>query len=404
MTWTERINRAVLRSSLLWGGVASAAVFMALPYCEPWINPFLLRCLTGRWEAYACVAMFLIGMASLSIKAVDLVIQTMFMQREIFSTIGPGDNPVASARALRKQLDAMPAISQQTPLVRRLREALDSVARKANETLDEQLHYLADQDITRMTLSYGLTRFMSWAIPAVGSFATVLGIAQAVTGLSAETSAETLTNVTQGLAQAFDTMALALALSTVLVFLKFVCEQHESKLLSAVDERVKQEIDNRLASAILPRNTQFDQLRKLTESVVEATEKLAQRQTGLWQDSLEQTHQRWDAQSAAMGDQLESIVSRAVAKAVTGQPLGMAAPPSEGQLSSMTQVQQALQQIAEFFTRQNAEQIQESEVFQQLSEMIRETSAAVPTKSGPHFAKSNSPKDSLAGLWNSLSD
>jgi biopolymer transport protein ExbB/TolQ len=408
MDWFNRLSRIVMRSSLGWGVLATVGFYIAIRSQESALNPFILRCLTGRWEAYVCMAMFFIGIASLVIKAVEIVQQTLLLRRTIFTPVAAVGQTSATVRALVKQLDAQPGYTQQSYLVRRFRDTLEFVLRRgSNESLDEHLRYLADIDTAKMNTSYGLSRFLSWAIPAVGSLGTVLGIAEAVSHLAAPATAEPFAGVTAGLALAFDTMALSLALSILLVFCKFACEQQEGQLLMSVEQRVEHEVSEHVGGMVPTANSQFNELRKLTESVVEATEKLAQRQAGLWQDSLEQTNTRWNEQSNVISEQLEAIVARAVASATGGAPImsggggGMVS--SEGQIATLSQVQESLQQVADFFSRKNSAELQESEVFRQLAEMVNENAKSL-SKGPSQPRRPKASDDSAVGLWNSLAD
>lgn len=396
----EKIGRMLLRSSLLWGTLAAVAFYVGLQQIQDWVPPLAMRYLTGRWEAYACVGMFFVGLAALLIKAVDLGLDTFFYQRLNLGPLAAGEPTVATVRALIKTLDGQPRLCQATVLCRRLREAFDFVVRKGGqEPVDNHLRYLADIDAARMNTSYGMPKFLCWAIPAVGSLGAVVGIALTIGMLSTPTSAETsaasaaatptnlFAEATSGLALAFDTMALAIGLSIVLMVGKFACEQIEGQLLDAVEVRVQQEVTSRAGNLSAPRGSQTDSMRFVVDKLSELTEKLSSAPIA------------GAAPSAGMSnDQIESIVSRAVAKAVTGQPTVSYA--GGGQLTDMSQVQDALKQIAAFFSIQQAEHQQESEIVRQLSDIIRESdqSGWKPRK------EKDSVGGSLAGLWNALSD
>ena len=394
----DKIARAALRSSLLWGGLVSIAFFVGLQQAEEWISPVVLRYVTGRWEAYACVAMFFVGLAAIVVKAVDLGQNSFYFQRLNLGPPPPGEPTANTLKLVVKSLDSQPRLSQSTYLVRRLREALDFVLRKGGqESLDGHLRYLADIDAARMNTSYGVPRFLCWAIPAVGSLGAVLGIALAIGQLSTFAPAaqaavvatpDAFGGVTAGLALAFEMLALAIGLSVVLMLLKFACEHAEGQLLDAVEARVEREVSLRAGNLATSRGSQSDQMRHLAERLGDLTEKLSG-----WQSAAPTA-----ATNSASNDQIEAIVSRAMAKSVTGQQQLTIA--GGGQLTDMSHVQEALKQIAAFFSIQQAEHQQESEIVKQLSEIIREGDTAnwKPRK------EKDSMGSSLAGLWNSLSD
>jgi hypothetical protein len=393
----DKTARAALRSSLLWGALVSLAFYVALQKGQDWISPLVLRYLAGRWEAYACVSMFFIGLAAIVIKAIDLGQGWFFFHRLNLGPPTGGDINAAGVKALIRQLDGQPRLCQTTYLYRRLRDAFEFVLRKGGqESLEGHLRYLADIDAARMNTSYGLPRFLCWAIPAVGSLGAVLGIAVAIGQLSmpapaaqpaAEAPLDMFSGVTSGLALAFDTMALAIGLSILLMLFKFACEHAESQLLDAVEERAEREVNERAGNLVASRGSQADQMRYLAERLGELTEKLSAA------SSLGTA-----GQTGASNEQIEAIVSRAVAKTVAGQPSVTIA--GGGQLTDMSHVQEALKQIAAFFSIQQAEHQQESEIVRQLSEIIREGENAnwKPRKQNESLA------GSIAGLWNALSD
>lgn len=394
MLWIDRIARVALRSSLLWGALACVGFYAALQFAEPYLNAYLLRCLSGRWESYACVAMFFVGLAELVIRGVDLAPQFLVLRQTLLTGPVAVDQQVAAAQGLVKQLDGLKGIWQQTYLVRRLRDALQDVVRKGSaEELEEQLRYLADMDQSRMYAGYAATRFLSWSIPAMGSLGTVLGIAAAIGSLSVAGASDPLPEVTAGLAIAFDTTALALGLSTILMLVKFVCEQQESQLLVRVEERARRDLSDRLGRLSAARSNEPAQMRQLIEKLVAATDQLAQRATSATPAS------GGKELSPASAKELESVVAQAVSKAI-GTPGNVnitTAPATGGSLVGIEQVQQALQQIATFFQFQQAEQIEQHERVKQLVDIVQET----PTKpAGPVKPVRRAAKDnSLVGLW-----
>ncbi|NBW97760.1 MAG: hypothetical protein EBR28_13795, partial [Planctomycetia bacterium] len=135
-----------------------------------------------------------------------------------------------------------------TYLERRLGEALDLVVRTGSaDSLEDHLKYLSDLDAARAAQSYGLVRFVIWAVPIMGFLGTVIGITEAIAQLS-PTQLENISGVVAGLGVAFDTTATALALSMVLMFLQFVIDRREQALLGAVDESAWEALAGRFQS------------------------------------------------------------------------------------------------------------------------------------------------------------
>jgi hypothetical protein len=84
-------------------------------------------------------------------------------------------------------------------LERRLREALDLVVRTGEaDSLEDHLKYLSDLDAARAAQSYGLVRFVIWAVPIMGFLGTVIGITEAIAQLS-PTQLDNISGVVAGL-------------------------------------------------------------------------------------------------------------------------------------------------------------------------------------------------------------
>ena len=99
-----------------------------------------------------------------------------------------------------------------TLLVRRIVAVVDFVRSRASaDALDDQMRSLADADALALEGSYSLLRFITWAIPILGFLGTVLGITQAIAGVTPEVLEHSLSNVTNGLSLAFDATRCRLA-------------------------------------------------------------------------------------------------------------------------------------------------------------------------------------------------
>jgi hypothetical protein len=140
---------------------------------------------------------------------------------------------------------------------------------------------LADNDSATLENSYSLIRFITWAIPILGFLGTVLGITEAIAGVTPEKLEESLSSVTDGLATAFDTTALALALTMVVMFFTFVVDRAEQAVLESVDAFA----DRHLAHRFQRSGAEGGQL-------VAVVEQLVQRQAEVWARSLDEVNRR----------------------------------------------------------------------------------------------------------------
>ncbi|HEV3259596.1 MAG TPA: MotA/TolQ/ExbB proton channel family protein [Gemmataceae bacterium] len=223
--------------------------------------------------------------------------------------------PAAEASRLLAAVDGLPRRLQGTFLVRRISAVLSFLCSRgsANE-LDDHLRALADNDALALEGSYALTRFITWAIPILGFLGTVLGITKAISGVTPEVLEKSLSSVTDGLALAFDTTALGLALTMITMFLSFVVERSEQGVLDAVDLYADQELAHRFERTG-PEGGEFVAVvRQNTQVLLQATGDLVQRQADVWAMALDQADRRRteaeDRQQKRLTASLEAALER----------------------------------------------------------------------------------------------
>ena len=239
MSKINALSALLLRSPIVWGG-ALAFCFFALIHGGVITDANVIRYLAGHWVEYVETAMFCVGLSALVIKWLDVEWQRRRVGDEVLAPIPEGGQPAAEAVVLAESLadarsDEAASGRPVTVLERRLGEALDLVVRTGSaDSLEDHLKYLSDLDAARAAQSYGLVRFVIWAVPIMGFLGTVIGITEAIAQLS-PTQLENISGVVAGLGVAFDTTATALALSMVLMFLQFVIDRREQALLGEVD-------------------------------------------------------------------------------------------------------------------------------------------------------------------------
>jgi len=227
--------------------------------------------------------------------------------------------PVTEAKQLAAHLAKQPMRVRRTLLGKRAAGVVDFVASRGSANqLDDHIRSLSDQDVMNQDASYGLLRLITWATPILGFLGTVLGIAEAVAGVTPDRLEKNLSDVTDGLALAFDTTALALGLTMILMFLTFVMERLEQSVLEQVDAWVDEELAHRFERTG-PESGQFiEALRNNTQILLAATEQLVEKQAGLWVRTLEKADRHWveagqkqQAQmTAALHAALESTLDR----------------------------------------------------------------------------------------------
>jgi hypothetical protein len=225
--------------------------------------------------------------------------------------------PPTEVATLQQQLALQPARLRRTGLGRRIAMVLDFVAcRGGASDLDDQMRVLADNDALALEGSYALLRFITWAIPIVGFLGTVLGITGAISNIDPATLAsETgLTGVTSGLAEAFDTTALALFLTMILMFFSYLVERLEQGVLERVDRYADEELAHRFERVHGAAGPYADAMRQNTQAILGATHQLVEKQVSLWAAAVEKTEQLGARQqerlAASIGQALEFALTR----------------------------------------------------------------------------------------------
>jgi len=140
----------------------------------------------------------------------------------------------------------------------------------------------------------------------------VIGITLAIANLAPEALENSLPLVTAGLGVAFDTTALALGLSIVLMFAQFLTEGMEGRLLDEVDRRATAELEGRFEYVSSSPDGQLVAVRRMAEAVIEATEQLVRQQADLWQHSMDAAGKRWTGMADAAGEQLQGALAAAL--------------------------------------------------------------------------------------------
>ena len=141
------------------------------------------------------------------------------------------------------------------------------------DALDDELKYLSDMDAARLHTGYGLFRVIVWAIPILGFLGTVIGITMALNGIDMQAPEQSMHNVLSGLGLKFDTTALALTLSMILMFVHFSVERAENALLEQVDHQVQDDLAGRFAAIPAGADGQFAGVRRMAEAMMQATDR-----------------------------------------------------------------------------------------------------------------------------------
>lgn len=314
MNKSNRLFQAIAKSPLLWG-ILAAAGFYALIHGGPLDFEVLKRYFTHHPVEYLETVMFSIGLAALIIKALEIVAQKAGLGDSLLAAVPRSVQPAEECNALLARLDRLPARRQSEYYVARLRAALEHIRyRGSAESLDDELKYLADLDAARLQAGYGLFRVIVWAIPIMGFLGTVIGITMMLTGAAEIASGpdqSSMFKIFEGLGLKFDTTALALTLSMLLMFVHFGVERAENALLEQVDRQSQSDLYGRFAVIPSGGDGQLVAAGRMAEMMQQATETLVRRQAELWQAAVDAAAQRWAQMAAAAGGEVRDAMSAA---------------------------------------------------------------------------------------------
>jgi biopolymer transport protein ExbB/TolQ len=312
----NQLVQAITKSPFLWGLLGTAAFYTLVhAHGSPLNTPLVKKYFTYHPVEYLETAMFAVGLAALLIKAFDIVAQRAGLGDSLLSSAASGAQPVGECGTLLARLDRLPGRRQGEYYVCRLRAALEHVRHRGSaDSLDDELRYLSDADAARAHAGYGLFRVIVWAIPILGFLGTVIGITMMLSGAAEIASGpdqSSMFKIFEGLGLKFNTTALALTLSMVLMFVHFCVERAENSLLEQVDRRVQQELSGRFAALPAGGDGQLAAIRGIAQTMLQATEMLVRRQAELWQASVDSTAERWAKISETSGEQLQAAMSAA---------------------------------------------------------------------------------------------
>jgi biopolymer transport protein ExbB/TolQ len=149
------------------------------------------------------------------------------------------------ARPLQRALDQITQTNGPFILANMIRAGLAKFAlSRSSQDVRETLRTQAEVDLGRLVSSMATLNYLAWAIPAVGFFGTVRGLAGSMT--LAEQGGRQLSIATQHLTVAFDCTLVALALSLVVMFLIHTLQREEESLMFDCQQYCLEHLVNRL--------------------------------------------------------------------------------------------------------------------------------------------------------------
>lgn len=364
----------------IFGLLLTGAFYASAPF-TPGIQPFVRRYFCSHPIEILCTVLFFMGMAILFHRLLRLRVERS-AARSIFDTAATWNGQ--GSDVLRQCHDSQHSRLQATSIAERLRDSVQYVTGSGRDGLEQHLRYLAELAADRLHQSYALIRTITWAIPILGFLGTVMGITIAIANLTPEQLDSSLPEVVGGLEAAFDTTALALGMSIVLVFTAFFTERSDQGVLNLVEKFGIDHILPRFASASASSPVQLP-------NAAEWNRQCEQLQTA-WSDTLSQHF-------ATLSGQLQTDVDTTL----------------EAHRESATAARSALNQAMQDSAAEYSDTISESirgfseriEQWQQAM-LVSSTSAAEQTEAlhelGRTLLKMNESEERLAALQSQLND
>jgi hypothetical protein len=305
--------------------------------------------------------------------------------------------PVSDAPGLRASLYEAAGKRRGSLLVRRIDAVLDFVrCRGSAEGLDDQLRALADTDGLAQENSFALIRFITWAIPILGFLGTVLGITTAIADVTPEALEKSMSNVTQGLAVAFDATAVALALTMVTMFLSFLTERGEQNVLEEVDRFTEIQLAHRFERGAPDQSQIASALHRNTQVLLQATEHLVKQQAAIWANALAAAQQQWSNAAAKQEQALGRALEQALEKTLQGHRTAAAGTIEalSAQTAALARLQEEGKQLARLqdLLNQNLNALQGAGAFEQAVQTLTAAIHLLTTKatspvSGPSASR-----------------
>lgn len=315
----DRLVNGIVTSSWLWGTAVTFAFYALLPFI-PIYQDWLPRYFTAHWIEYATTGLFFVGVVTLLMKAARIPAERSALAADLLDglKLDSQQSAAATAQGIGQHLDLVARRCEQSQLVQRIRNVIEYVgARKSADGLEGHLNYLAELSAGRLHDSYASIRTITWAVPILGFLGTVIGITMAIANITPGQLETSLPEVTAGLAVAFDTTALSLALSMVLVFGTFLIERAEQQTLDRVEDLGIRQLICLFPTAAVPKGPLAEAESQAAAQLLQRTEGLISWQMELWQSSLESVRERWNTMLTRQQDLIEQAFQTGLSSALT---------------------------------------------------------------------------------------
>ena len=249
----------------------------------------MLRYFASHPIEYIIAVTFFVGIAILIVKYLAILWQRKLLQQSPILPLPPQPLPVSHVGNDLDLVQRHEKAKGASLLTERLTILLHSLRRNNSaDNLDFELRSRAEDAAAKADADYGLIRLILWAIPMIGFLGTVIGITVALDNLDLNAMSESSKQLAAGLAVAFDTTGLAIALAVMLFFVQFIVYREESHLLAETDRLTEQELCGRFEQNGLHKDDDVvATIRRMLETITLSIEQATMRQTNIWEQSAE---------------------------------------------------------------------------------------------------------------------
>src|SRR5262245_31681086 len=352
-------------------GLVASAGFYLLVFRGPLGHPVIYRYFAGHPVCIVETIFFFICISALLQKLLGVLGQYPALASV---TIGEQNGLLANSAVsgLLESLSQLSRGQRQSYLGRRLTDALVSIQRHGTAAgLEDELKHLSEQEIARQQDSYALVRIIIWAAPMMGFLGTVIGITHVIAELAKQDMANlqaVMEGLLSGLYVKFDTTALALSFTMLLMFIQFLVDRMETQVLEAVDQQAADELLGRFEVVGTATDPHVQSVERIAHAVVRSTEQLVARQAELWQQTIAAAHEQWQRVSHKTTEQMQSALAAALSQSL-GQYASQLARSEQASAEQLQvrweQWQTALSQNARLLHAQQQEMVKQGELMTQ---------------------------------------
>ena len=338
---------------------------------QGWLQqPLVVRYFANHPIEYITTITFFVGIAILLVKYMAVFSQRQLLQRS--PILPPNQRPLPTAHA-GSDLDIVGQHEKQhgaSLLTERLKTHLQSVYRSNSAgNLDIEIRNSAEDTAAKADAEYGLIRLILWAIPMIGFLGTVIGITFALDNLDLNAINESSKKLSAGLAVAFDTTALAIALDVVLFFVQFLVYREETGLLTETDRLTEMELCGRFEQNDPQRdNDSFATIRRMLEVIVDYMEQATTQQTSAWEQCLTTVNQRYVQLTQQSAETLKISLASALSESMEHHAKSLVQAESE----LLSQANRTTIQFNEAFSKSAASMLALREETVRQTEAVRE--------------------------------